>query len=198
MRLALVCCTLGLAGTAIAAESADLTITVESSNTTVVHAGQRLGFTVMAANGGPGDATGARVVASFPATMAGMTWTCEASEGVACPAAGSGDVDLTLDLPVGAVAVFTGVGTAVDAGAATLTASVLPSSGQTDSDPSNNAASLETTVAAALPDVDPTPGTSGEVSPESGGCAVASGGRSPVLGFLLVGLVVALRRRPRA
>lgn len=182
MRNALVLATFLCAGAASASGGTDLVVTVESNASTKVHEGQVIGFTVMAANAGPTAAVGARVHAVFPAMMDGVTWTCEASPGVACPASGSGDVDLVLDIPVGGVAVFTGTGAAMDVGVATATATVSAGAGQSDVDPTNNEMSADTSVAAA-------PALPGEVTPSYAGCAVGGQGGS-CLGLLLVGLFV--------
>jgi len=183
-------------GPVLAASSTDLVITLDCNDTTQVHAGQKLGFTLMASNAGPADAKGARLRASFPETMAGVTWTCESSSGTSCPTGGNGDVDLTLDLPVGSAVVITGVGTTLGAGVATATASVAAGSGQGDVDPKNNSAALATEVAAPLPPA-PDAGTSasaGEAPAESGGCSVAGRG-SPLAALLLALGLVALRKR---
>ena len=191
MRNSLVLAALLSAGAASAAGGTDLVVTVESNASTQVHEGQTIGFTVMAANAGPSAAVGARVHAAFPAMMDGVTWTCEASAGVACPASGTGDVDVVLDIPVGGVAVFSGSGAAMDVGVATATATVSAGDGQSDVDPTNNEMSAETSVAAA-------PALPGEATPSYAGCAVGVGGQGgSCLGLLLVGLFVLRTTRRR-
>ena len=94
---------------------------------------------------GPSDASGATVTDAFPATLTGVTWTCTATGGGACPASGSGDINTAVTVPVGATVVFTATGTVNPAATGVLvnSAQVFPPTGHanrtsaiaTDSDP---------------------------------------------------------------
>jgi len=65
--------------------------------------GAAITYTLVASNAGPDSVEGARVLDLLPAAVAEATWTCLGSDGGVCaPAAGSGDVELDADLPVGA------------------------------------------------------------------------------------------------
>lgn len=83
---------------------------------------------MVVANAGPSDALGAQVVDLFPPALVGVTWRCADSGGGSCTASGSGDLQESVDLPVGACVTFTATGT-VDPGATgtlNTSPSVLP------------------------------------------------------------------------
>lgn len=93
-----------------------------------------LSFTITATNNGPTDVTGATVTDSFPAALTGVSWQCVAGGGASCTPAGTGDIQDTVDLPVGGTVTYT-----VDAqGITGSAASIAAPSGVQDSDPSNN------------------------------------------------------------
>lgn len=73
--------------------------------------GARLDFTLVVTNEGPEAVFGARVVDDVPAEITAVTWTCRASRGSRCPASGSGDLDVRIDLRAGGSATFVVVGT---------------------------------------------------------------------------------------
>ncbi|MDT8437623.1 MAG: beta-propeller fold lactonase family protein, partial [Wenzhouxiangellaceae bacterium] len=62
-------------------------------------AGTRIEYLLTVTNAGPSDALGIRL--RDPAVLAGLTWTCVASEGSSCPGAGSGAIDFAADVLVG-------------------------------------------------------------------------------------------------
>ena len=80
---------------------------------------------------GPSDASGATVTDTFPATLTGVTWTCAGTGGGTCVAAGSGDINTPVTVPVGASVVFTATGTVDPAATGELvnSAQVLPPAG---------------------------------------------------------------------
>jgi len=63
-----------------------------------VDAGQQLTYAVSVINRGPSPVAAARVTDLLPSTLVGCTWTCEASPGSTCTAAGSSDIDDTVDV----------------------------------------------------------------------------------------------------
>lgn len=121
---------------------ADLAITKVSSPNPYI-AGSTLTYTVTITNNGPEDVVGAKVRDSLPSALSGFTWTCWASGGGSClNAAGTGDIDTLVDLPLGTQAIFTITGT-VPLGTywrLTNTASVTPPAGTSDPLPNNNLA----------------------------------------------------------
>ena len=94
---------------------ADLSITKTDGVTTAVP-GQPLGYTIVASNAGPMDALGATVTDTFPTELSGCTWTCAASAGSSCSAAGSGNISDSVNLLSGGSATYAATCT-VDAGA---------------------------------------------------------------------------------
>lgn len=132
--------------------SADLSIS-KTDGVATVQAGSSSTYTIVATNAGPSAVSGATVSDAFPPECTTPSWTCAASGGGSCPAAGSGDIAANVDLPVGASVTFT-ASCAVDAG--TTVGSVITNSTQVavpadtdDPDPANNSASDTTTVTAA-------------------------------------------------
>ena len=79
--------------------SADLSITKTDGVTTATPGGS-VTYTIMATNAGPSTATGATVADTFPASLT-CTWTCAGAGGGTCTAAGSGNINDTVNLPVG-------------------------------------------------------------------------------------------------
>jgi len=117
---------------------ADLSIT-KDDGVAEVDAGGSTTYTIVAANAGPGDATGATVSDSFPADLS-CTWTCTGSGGGTCTAAGGGDLADAVDLPAGASVTYT-VDCDVDAGASgsiANTAAVAAPGSVVDPDPAND------------------------------------------------------------
>ena len=133
------------ATTSLAAPVTDLHITKTNGVNGVV-AGQPTTYTITVTNPlGPSDASGAMVTDTFPTTLTGVTWTCAGTGGGTCVAAGSGDINTPVTVPVGATVVFTATGTVDPAATGVLvnSAQVLPPAGHanrtsaiaTDSDP---------------------------------------------------------------
>ena len=74
--------------------------------------GQTTTYTITVTNNGPTNAIGARVQDLFPAALTGVSWTCTGSGGGACLApSGTGNIDVLVDVPVGASVVVTATGT---------------------------------------------------------------------------------------
>jgi uncharacterized repeat protein (TIGR01451 family) len=126
---------------AAAAPSADLAITKTDGGATAVP-GQPLGYTIAVTNSGPSDAIGATVADTFPAAFTNPAWTCVASGGASCPAAGSGTLAAVVNVPVGGSVTFTVSGTVAAGATGSLanTATVAAPGGVTDPVPANNTA----------------------------------------------------------
>ena len=98
--------------------------------------GRRLAYTVTVSNSGPSDAFGAKVDDPLPAALAGhgFTWTCMATAGSSCAASGSGAIHDVVTIAVGGHLTYTVTGTvpAGTRGTLTETATITPSSADTD------------------------------------------------------------------
>src|SRR5205085_1508126 len=108
--------------------SADLAIT-KTDGVTSVTAGQPTTYTIVVTNNGPSPITGAAVADTFPATLSGVTFTSTATGGATGnTASGTGNLNDTVDLPVGATITYTVTGTLSAAATGTLsnTAAVTP------------------------------------------------------------------------
>ena len=119
----------------------DLTVTKTDGTATAVP-GQSTTYVVVVTNTGPSSVTGATVTDVMPAGVSSMTWTCTGSAGGVCPASGSGSINSTVDLPVGASVTFS-VDVAIAAGTTgtlTNTAAVAVPLGVTDTNAANNTA----------------------------------------------------------
>ncbi|GES05552.1 hypothetical protein Acor_76200 [Acrocarpospora corrugata] len=72
--------------------------------------GGKFTYTASAANPGPGAMNGASVKVTWPAAFKPLKWKCAATGGAVCPAAeGTGDVNVTVDLPAGGALTYTQV-----------------------------------------------------------------------------------------
>ncbi|MEJ8569364.1 hypothetical protein [Elongatibacter sediminis] len=83
-----------------------------------ITAGSATQYTITLSHNGPADVSviGASVSDTFAAALTGVTWVCNASGGAACDdAAGNGDLNTTVDLPLGGTVTYT-VDATVDAG----------------------------------------------------------------------------------
>ena len=126
---------------------ADLRIT-KTDHVTGTAPGGLLLYTLVVTNTGPSAVTGARVVDPVPTALTGVTWTCTASPGSRCPAAGTGAIDVTVDLLAGGTATFTILATVDPAATGTLVnqATVTGPPGTVDPDGSNNTATEPTEI----------------------------------------------------
>ena len=117
--------------TPVATPVTDLHITKTNGVNGVV-AGLPTTYTITVTNPlGPSDASGATVTDVFPTNLTGVTWTCTGASGGACPASGSGHINTSVTVPVGASVVFTATGTVDPAATGVLvnSAQVLPPTG---------------------------------------------------------------------
>jgi uncharacterized repeat protein (TIGR01451 family) len=130
---------------------ADLSISKDDGVTSTVPGGN-VTYTIVASNAGPGAAPGSLVSDSFPADLT-CSWTCSGTGGGTCtPGPVNGNINDTVDLPVGASVTYTA--SCAVSGAATgsisNTATVAPGAGVTDPDPSNNSATDVDAIAQGL------------------------------------------------
>lgn len=124
--------------TACRAASADLAITKTDGVATAVPGGN-VTYTITASNSGPDPVTGATVADTFPATLT-CTWTCVGAGGGTCTAAGSGNINDTVNLPSGGSVTYT-ASCAISASATgTLSNTATVASSITDPTPGNNSA----------------------------------------------------------
>jgi len=104
--------------------------------------GGSLTYTITVVNNGPSAVSNALVTDTFPAQLATHTWTCAGAAGGSCDtASGNGDLNHTVDLPVGGRATFTVNATVVaGTGIGTLSnlATVAAPAGVTDNFLDNN------------------------------------------------------------
>lgn len=109
--------------------------------------GDAVTYLIAVENFGPSNVPQARVVDVFPAEFESVTWTCTGSGGGLCPAAGVGNIDTIVNLPVGARVTFaaTGVVSSLAGGRLVNTASVNGINA-VDPNPGNNSATDDDTV----------------------------------------------------
>ncbi len=125
-----------------ASVQADLSVT-KSSTPNPYGPGTPLTYTIVAANAGPSDVVGARVQDALPAAVSGFAWACAAAGGATCGTlAGTGNIDVLVDLPSGATITFTLSGTvsASASGVLTNTATIQAPAGVADPVAANNLA----------------------------------------------------------
>jgi uncharacterized repeat protein (TIGR01451 family) len=89
----------------------------KTASTSVYVPGRAVSFTIVVANDGPGEVTGARVRDALPSALAGFSWTCTARGGSCATARGRGSIDTRVDLRPRGRAIFSVTGV-VPAGAA--------------------------------------------------------------------------------
>ncbi|HQR35494.1 MAG TPA: ExeM/NucH family extracellular endonuclease [Blastocatellia bacterium] len=117
---------------------ADLAITKTDGVTTAVPGGS-VTYTITASNAGPSNVTGATVVDTFPAILT-ATWTCVGAGGGTCTAAGSGNINDTVNLPSGGSVTYTVSATISASATGTLSNTATVSSSVSDPTPGNNSA----------------------------------------------------------
>ena len=78
----------------------------KTDGVTTATAGGSVTYTITASNAGPSNAPGATVADTFPAALT-ATWTCVGAGGGTCTAAGSGNIDDTVNLPAGGSVTYT-------------------------------------------------------------------------------------------
>ena len=130
---------------------ADLSITKTDGSTTATPGGT-VTYTIVASNAGPSAVTGATVTDTFPASLT-CTWTCVGGGGGTCTAAGSGNINDTVNLPVGGTATYTATCNVSPSASGTIvnTATIAPPAGTVDPTPANGSASDTDTVIGGQP-----------------------------------------------
>jgi hypothetical protein len=145
---ALLAVTFAQAGGAVS----DLSITMADFQPTYTPGGL-VTYTIVVGNAGPDDVVGAKVkdaVNALPQVL-GAVWACVGAGGATCsPDTVVGDIDDTVDIPVGGTATYTlGVTlTTTASGNLVNTATVTPPTGTTDPGPGPNSATDTNTEAA--------------------------------------------------
>jgi uncharacterized repeat protein (TIGR01451 family) len=127
--------------------SADLGIT-KTDGVTTATAGGSVTYTITASNAGPSNASSATVADTFPASLT-CTWTCAGAAGGTCTAAGSGNLNDSVNLPSGSSVTYTASCSLSAAATGTLSNTATVSSAVTDPTPGNNSATDSDTIAAS-------------------------------------------------
>jgi uncharacterized repeat protein (TIGR01451 family) len=127
--------------------TADLSIT-KTDGVTSVNAGGSTIYTIVAGNSGPSSVTGAMVTDNAPANLTLGSWTCSASTGSSCPASGSGNIAVAVNLLSGGSVTFTVNATIAGGATGTIanTATIAVPVGVSDPNPGNNSATDTDTV----------------------------------------------------
>ncbi|GLF95943.1 hypothetical protein [Streptomyces yaizuensis] len=129
---------------------ADLSVTKTANVSTVPAGTGPVTYTVKVSNSNENDVMGAFVRDAVPG-LTGVTWTCTATTGSSCgqPSGSGNNLATTVNLLRNGSATYTITGTA-PAQPATLTntVTVTPPADRSDTDPTNNTASVTTTVTA--------------------------------------------------
>ena len=123
--------------TALRASVADLMITNTNGVSGVV-VGTTTTYTITVTNAGPATAADAVVTDIFPSVLTGVSWSCAGTGGAVCgAAAGTGNINATVTVPVTGAATFTATGTVDSATSNTIenTARVVPAAGTSDPTP---------------------------------------------------------------
>jgi uncharacterized repeat protein (TIGR01451 family) len=124
--------------TACRAASADLAITKTDGVTTAVPGGS-VTYTITASNAGADPVVGGTVADTFPASLT-CTWTCVGAGGGTCTAAGTGNINDTVNLPTGGSVTYTASCTVAASATGTLSNTATVTSAVTDPSPGNNSA----------------------------------------------------------
>jgi uncharacterized repeat protein (TIGR01451 family) len=123
------------------APQADLAVTKTDGQSSVAP-GQQVVYAIVVTNAGPSAAASATVTDMPPASLTGVTWTCAASAGSVCPAAGSGGIDHAVSLAAGGSLTYALTATLAPSATGTVanTAAVTPAGGVPDPNLANNSA----------------------------------------------------------
>jgi uncharacterized repeat protein (TIGR01451 family) len=126
---------------AVTASTADLGITKTDGAATATPGGTKT-YTIVVSNNGPNPVFGATVVDIFPPTFTGPTFTATTTGGATGATNGSGNLNQTVNLPVGATITYTVTGTVspTATGAIVNTATVAAPAGVADANAANNVA----------------------------------------------------------
>lgn len=138
----------------VVVQEADVAVGMSASPTSY-SAGAALNYTIVVNNAGPVAALGTTVVDIFPAAYTGASWTCAATGGASCSAAGSGNITQLVNLPMGGEVVFNVAGSVAPGTTGTLvnTVTAVVPGGITDPLQNNNIATLDLLPAALADDI---------------------------------------------
>lgn len=139
--------------TAAATQYADVQVSITDGKASVPW-GQPTSYTIRVSNAGPIAASSVSVVDTMPAQLTGVTWTCAATGGATCTAAGSGNLSDTIAVPVGATATYTINATVVaGTGVGSIRNAVTTTVNGAQSDPDTSSNSAADTTATGDPRV---------------------------------------------
>lgn len=105
--------------------------------------GSPVTYTIFVTNPiGPANATGATVTDTFPAIITSASWTCASTGGASCTPNGNGNINDTVNIPVGGSLTYTVTAGTNPAATTDLvnTASVSAPGGYTETNPADNSA----------------------------------------------------------
>ncbi len=117
----------------------DLAITKTDGTATAVP-GLSTVYTIVASNAGPDPVTGGTVADTFPAACTSVSWTCVGAGGGTCTAAGAGNINDVVNLPVGGSVTYTATCNISAAATGSLINTATVSSSNSDPVPANNSA----------------------------------------------------------
>ncbi|GGD41024.1 hypothetical protein GCM10011514_01380 [Emticicia aquatilis] len=151
--------------------SANLSISI-TDGLTSVSPGSQVTYTIVASNAGPSNASGNDVAVTFPASLSGVSWSGISSGGasISGTSTGTGNINKTVNLPVGSSITFTATGTLINTATGNLstTATIAAGAGITDPVPGNNSAN-DTDIITPIP----------EINVKGNGTSIVSGNTSP-------------------
>ena len=128
--------------TTTAPPSADLSITINDGQSSTGPSNP-VTYTIVATNNGPSSVTSAFVSDIMPSGLSGVSWTCVGTNGAVCTTAtGDGNINTSVDLPVGGTVTFKVNGTVAASAGNTLTnkVTIATPGGVSDPAPGNNSA----------------------------------------------------------
>ena len=137
------------------APKADLSITKDDSVTDYTPGGS-VAYSIVVSNAGPSDVSGATVSDTFPVQVASASWTCSATGSASCTSSGTGNLNDTINIPVGDTVTYSVTAniSSTATGDMTNTATVSVPAGVTETNSGNNSAQDTDTQAPATPSID--------------------------------------------
>ncbi len=119
----------------------DLRITKTDGSTTYTP-GSPVTYTIVVANNGPNNVSGATVTDTFPAIITSASWTCVPAGAATCTPNGNGNLADTVNIPAGGSLTYTVTANTNPAAVTNLTntASVSAPGGYTETNPADNSA----------------------------------------------------------
>jgi len=142
--------------TPIPPSNVDLRITKTDNVTTYTPGGAPLVYSIVVTNPtGPSNAIGAIVRDTFPAQITSAVWSCNPAGGAACTANGSGNINDTVNIPVGGSLTYSVTGNTSPNAAGTIdnVASVIAPTGFTETAPGDNSATDSDTSTSGEPGI---------------------------------------------